>query len=97
MNIEETKEAIKVMQAFVDGKAVEGRDRTLPGPWHVSKSPTWSWGSGEYRIEPVKVTINIYKYNNSEVLVPCIKGEGSDSFASTNSAFSLLKSVEVEL
>jgi hypothetical protein len=49
MNIEQTKEAIKVMQAFVDGKEVEVQ---LPaGNWETM-APNWNWRDTEYRIKP---------------------------------------------
>ena len=49
MNIEETKEAIKVMQAFVDGKEVEHWYYEMWVKIHV---PRWDWGNTEYRIKP---------------------------------------------
>jgi hypothetical protein len=52
MNIEQTKEAIKVMQAFVDGKEVEVQ---LPaGNWETM-APNWNWRDTEYRIKPTPV------------------------------------------
>ena len=49
MNIEQTIEAIKVMQAFVDGKEVEVQ---LPaGNWETM-APNWNWDDTEYRIKP---------------------------------------------
>jgi hypothetical protein len=50
MNIEETKEAIRVMQAFVDGKDIE-----ILGPvkkWEPVNCPRWGWGDTQYRIKP---------------------------------------------
>jgi hypothetical protein len=49
MNIEQTKEAIKVMQAFVDGKEVEHWYYEMWVKIHV---PRWDWGNTEYRIKP---------------------------------------------
>jgi hypothetical protein len=50
MNIEQTKEAIKVMQAFVDGKEVEALS---PGKkWGRTPGPRWGWDDTEYRIKP---------------------------------------------
>ena len=46
MNIEETKQAIKVMQAFVDGAEMECRESYL---WVVTRDPHWHWGVDEYR------------------------------------------------
>ena len=50
MNIEETKEAIRVMQAYVDGKGVEYEHPN--GIWMLTPTPCWNWNSGEYRIKP---------------------------------------------
>jgi hypothetical protein len=49
MNIEQTKEAIRVMQAFVDGKEVEHR---YNGKWVKIHVPRWDWDNTEYRIKP---------------------------------------------
>jgi hypothetical protein len=49
MNIEETKEAIRIMQAFVDGKEVEHWYYEMWVKIHV---PRWDWGNTEYRIKP---------------------------------------------
>lgn len=53
MNIEETKEAIRVMQAFVDGKDLEGLSPT--GKWEPLNLPRWSWDDIQYRIKPTPV------------------------------------------
>jgi hypothetical protein len=51
MNIEQTKEAIKVMQAFVDGKEVECCDSVFEG-LHTTNNPSWDWVACIYRIKP---------------------------------------------
>ncbi len=50
MNIEQTKEAIKVMQAFVDGKEV----RSMRAPTAIADDPYWNWGDDTkmYHIKP---------------------------------------------
>lgn len=54
MNLEETKRAIEVMQAYVDGETVEAcvRGTSL---W-IRMSPNidwaWNWHQNEYRIKP---------------------------------------------
>jgi hypothetical protein len=50
VNIEETKEAIRVMQAYVDGKEVE--ISSLLGKWERATAPWWNWDDREYRIKP---------------------------------------------
>jgi hypothetical protein len=49
MNIEQTKEAIRVMQAFVDGKEVQSM---YDGKWASVTVPRWSWDDTQYRIKP---------------------------------------------
>jgi hypothetical protein len=51
MNKEQTKEAIRVMQAFVDGNGVIARHVKL-GIWDTLISPKWNWEDCEYRIKP---------------------------------------------
>ena len=50
MTREETKEAIRVMQAFVDGKDLEYKRHD--GVWMLTTMPSWNWNSIEYRIKP---------------------------------------------
>jgi hypothetical protein len=49
MNIEETKESIRVMQAYVDGKEVE---TMYNGIWSLAHAPRWDWDDHDYRIKP---------------------------------------------
>jgi hypothetical protein len=50
MNIEETKECIRVMQAFVDGKDLEVLGPV--GKWEPVHFPRWGWDDTQYRIKP---------------------------------------------
>ena len=50
MTREQTIEAIRVMQAYVDGKEVEYEHPD--GIWMLTRTPCWNWNSGEYRIKP---------------------------------------------
>jgi len=51
MNIEETKEAIKVMQAWVDGKQVQ-YEMFKNTEWRTEDKPHWNWLHYTYRIKP---------------------------------------------
>ena len=61
MNTEETKKAIEVMQAYVDGKEIQyetdSNDMAFIGPkikWYeLAGEPCWSWTKDNYRIKPV--------------------------------------------
>lgn len=52
MNIEQTKEAIRIMQAFVDGKEVEVQRLLAGSCWIPACAPCWDWLNGNYRIKP---------------------------------------------
>lgn len=52
MNKEETKQAILVMQAFVDGKEIEVMQLKRLGRYYVTGHPTWDWSEYDYRIKP---------------------------------------------
>lgn len=54
MNRDETIEAIRVMQAFVDGKEVECWHHGLEG-WDTTKNPSWNWINCTFRIKPTSV------------------------------------------
>lgn len=53
MDIEETKKAIEVMQAYVDGKQIQATPLSAPLDW-IDTSPqnmVWNWGICNYRIK----------------------------------------------
>jgi len=50
MTRDETIEAIRVMQAFVDGKEVEFKWGSMD--WNSTDKPEWNWSAYDYRIKP---------------------------------------------
>jgi len=56
-----TIEAIKVMQAYVDGKEVEV---LFAGKWQTTNIPSWSWSETTYRIKP---TATLRPWTSDEV------------------------------
>ena len=50
MTREQTIEAIRVMQAFVDGKEVEFK--WMSKDWNSTDKPEWNWSAYDYRIKP---------------------------------------------
>ena len=53
MTREQTIEAIRIMQAYVDKKEVECQ---IPnGCWAKAMTPSWDWLNGKYRIKPTPV------------------------------------------
>ncbi len=58
MNIEETKKAIEVMQAYCEGKQIEYRFNGYL--WKQSiVQPSWDWNSTDYRIAKQKKTVKL--------------------------------------
>ena len=49
MTKEQTIEAIRIMQAFVDGKEMEVRE---VDEWRRTFIPLWQWHTNDYRIKP---------------------------------------------
>lgn len=52
MNREETKQAIEVMQAFVDDREIEFNDKVLEWVTHNANESIWNWEDFIYRIKP---------------------------------------------
>ena len=53
MTREQTIEAIRVMQAYVDGKEVEYPISN--GNWETAMTPSWNWLYTHFRIKPTPV------------------------------------------
>ena len=53
MTREQTIEAIRIMQAYVDGKEVEYE--RPDGIWMLINKPVWNWNTQDYRIKPTPV------------------------------------------
>jgi len=54
MTREQTKEAIRVMQAYVDGKEIESVSR-MGIVWMRAPEPCWDWLNCDYQIKPTPV------------------------------------------
>ena len=50
MTREQTIEAIRIMQAFVDGNEVEFK--WMSKDWNSTDKPEWNWSAYDYRIKP---------------------------------------------
>ena len=55
MNRDETIKAIKVMEAYVDGKEVEAQRPIAGSCWIPASEPRWDWFNCIYRIKPTPV------------------------------------------
>lgn len=49
--IKQTKEQIKVMQAFIDGKEIEFKQDSYKGIWKQTNTPLWDFTSYLYRVK----------------------------------------------
>lgn len=60
---EETKRRIAVMQAWVEGKKVEYRNRVhKTSVWRNEVDPAWDWDTYDYRIAPEPKVIWVNEY-----------------------------------
>lgn len=60
MTKEEAKEAIKVMQAFVDGKKIEWKPKGDNIGWEEKPDPVFDFSDNKYRVKP-EPTMRPYK------------------------------------
>ena len=69
MNKVQTKYAIEVMQAYLDGKPIEyQRVGVLNESWYaVNSNPAifWDWGMFRYRVKPEPRTFKVWVKGNS--------------------------------
>ena len=54
MTREQTIEAIRIMQAYVDGKEVEAQRPIAGSCWIPASEPRWDWFNCTYRIKPTE-------------------------------------------
>lgn len=88
MNKEETKQAIAVMQAFVDGKEIQYRSR-YNSTWQPCR-PSWNWIDNEYRIVPTKKKIEYRRLvtkDNNIIVIYKHKGDGQPDVIQNQSYF----------
>lgn len=50
MTREETKRAVEVMNAYINGKEIEYKNAICD--WESTNSPCWNWDSLDYRVKP---------------------------------------------
>jgi hypothetical protein len=67
MTREQTIEAIRIMQAYVDGKEVEFKWGSMD--WNSTNKPEWNWSAYDYRIKP---TAKLRPWTADEVPVGAI-------------------------
>lgn len=69
---------IKVLNAYKEGKKIEGRKKATPwSAWYCLSTPTWNFNVYEYRIsENSEVKNNVRKMTNKELAEWLAKGNG---------------------
>lgn len=74
MTKEETKKAITIMQAYIDGEDIEYKDyNNRSRHWNEAKSPNWNWFTTKYKI---KSTDKHRAYNCIEEFLQAMKEHG---------------------
>lgn len=80
MNKDKTKEAIKIMQAFVDGKNIECMD--FDGhAFKDTSEPAWNFGLNTYRIKPEPQYVPFTENDYELFLGKPIKRHGSSCYS----------------
>ena len=69
MTPEELRKNIAVMQAALDGKEIQWRDKECPDEWQVSKNHYFDFVGNEYRVKPEPVEYWINQYENKTINV----------------------------
>ena len=59
----QTKYSIEVMQAYVDGKTIQGCNPDVT--WGDVEFPTWDWSTFNYRVKPEPLTCWVTVLNGS--------------------------------
>jgi hypothetical protein len=70
MNIEQTKKAIEVMQAFVDGKKIETKGPGEIHHWYEIGDPSWNWLTVEYRVKREPRVIYVHVSGGLQTYLP---------------------------
>ena len=73
MNREETRKAIEVMQAYVDGEEIEYR---ADERWYSTSSPVFNWEDSDYRIKHKPREWDVLEDDDGFALIVRQEGEG---------------------
>ena len=82
----QTKEKIKIMQAFLDGKEVQLMKYDRP-EWALVRCPEWDWVNFNYRLKPEKKIIDLSKMVGSDILC---------EFSNSGNQWSINKLTEID-
>lgn len=81
MNKEGTKEAIKIMQAYVDGKTIEA---LVCNAWVETDSPEWNFSNLAYRVKPEP---HYRPYANTDEFFKACRAHGEWIFRERNGIY----------
>lgn len=57
------KDRINLMQAYLDGKEIQWKDKRFPfNDWHIATDPQFNFQFFEYRIKPKPLVIKYRRY-----------------------------------
>ena len=92
MNKEQTKQAIAVMQGYVEGKTIQYRYDEKQEWKTLSLFPNWNWLEADYRIKPEVAKYRRYLWNDLGrplvyALTPPRAGRAADLLAIENSQY----------
>ena len=88
MNKEQTKEAVAVMQGYVDGKTIQYRYDERQEWRTLCRLPNWNWTEADYRIKPEMVKYRRYLWRNTRgELQISVAGEGNELQHSSSRVF----------
>ena len=98
MNIEETKKAIEVMQAYVDGKEIQDKsigDYAYADWLTLQTEPTWDFSSVEYRVKPEPLECWVTVFKDSMISTAHNSKEGALKIANCDKGWTVRKFREV--
>jgi len=73
MTKEQTKEAIKVMQAALNGETIERRVKGFGNWGPMPENASWDWAANEYRIKP---EVEYRPFESADEVMEAIKTHG---------------------
>ena len=74
LTVATTKEKMNVMQAFIDGEPIEGRNFSdSHGDWVPTEFPGWDFPYFNYRVKPKRKTIYVFKEKMFSSMEECAR------------------------
>lgn len=99
MNKEQTAKLIEVMQAYVDGKAIEERvhpNYTPSDDWRETNFPTWNCEAYLYRVKKEPAVFHCVRYYNGELTVHSSERHARDTASAYSDGRRYVKLQEID-